>query len=189
MVNHWVPNDSIETLTDRVHVSAVAAIRQVTFADLQRDTCFATTVVCLRRERYITAGGCATWTAPLGDWLLHASVALMEPIPVLESPLVFYRVRPASQSHEDATIAWSTLGILLALRLSGEEPDRRAAGGIYRHMVDVGAHDGFPVGQTLALAVLGGAGTRELAGLTKAAVKSRFARARPNVSPPSANLP
>jgi len=172
MVTYWVPDDRIETLA-QFATEPILSRRLVTFEDFQQDPCMTSTTICFRRELYAMSGGCATWSPPLGDWILHAMVAAMTPVVVVEDPLVFYRVRASSQSHEDARLAQGALAILLALRY-GDKPDKRPAGAIYRHMVGVGARNGFSVSKTLAFALLGGSSGAQTARLIKAAAGRRL---------------
>lgn len=171
MVDHWAPDDRLDTLT-ALTGKLTGSQRVFRFEDFQQDTCMVTTTACFRRELYAVAGGNATWSPSLGDWVTNATVAALSPIVIIEDPLVFYRIRASSQSHCDEKLAWGALAILLGLRY-GREPDQRAAGSIYRHMIHVGAHSGFRARDVLALALLGDIGLRETAAQLKASLRRR----------------
>jgi len=178
MVEHWVPEATIAALTERVGetdgpTKERAARREVTFADLQVDTCYVTTQVCFRRESYALAGGCAAWCDRADDWVLNGAASLLAPIVHLDVPLVFYRIRADSESHNQAESALPLLVAALALRFGGRQPDTRPAGELYVHLVRAGARDGWALSRTVALGVLGGLTPRELASVAKARLRSR----------------
>ena len=169
LVDHWVADDRLETLAT-LSLTHGGTVRRLRFEDFQQATCMLTTTACFRRDLYAYAGGNATWSPTLGDWAANATVALLSPIVVVQDAPVFYRVRAASQSHRDEALAWGAFAILLGLRYGcGRDP--RPAGLIYRHMLGIGARNGFTAREVLGLALLGGVGSRETAAQMKAILK------------------
>jgi hypothetical protein len=174
MVKWWVPDDRIETLVERVGNLDTGDVREVTFADLQQDTMFVTTLVCMRRETYAIAGGCAPWCFRADDYILNAGALLIDPIPRIEAPFAFYRVRPTSQSHHDRETALPLIAACLALRFGGRIPDTRPAGAFYRHLAGVDARNGAPLSRTLALAALGKLGPKDVKILVKSQMRGKL---------------
>jgi len=172
MVNHWLTADDPNLLFENAGDVTSGAQRTITLADLQQDPCFVTTQVCFRRASYALAGGFAPWAWRSDDWILHAVTASIEPIVCLSAPLVFYRIRPSSESHNDSELALPVLATILALRFGGNSSDDRPAGDIFRHLIAVQAREGAPLIRTLAFGVLGDVGPRGLASLVKSRLRS-----------------
>ena len=164
----------VETLVERVGDLDTGEVREVTFADLQQDTMFVTTLVCMRRETYALAGGCAPWCFRADDYILNAGALLIDPIPRIEAPFAFYRVRPTSQSHHDRETALPLIAACLALRFGGRIPDTRPAGAFYRHLAGVDARNGAPLSRTLAFAALGGLRPKDVKILVKSHVRGKL---------------
>ena len=119
------------------------------------------------------AGGHPPWCDRADDWILNAVASAAAPMLYLDSPLVFYRIRGAGQSHDDAQSALTLLAVMLALRFGPREIDRRPAGLMYRHLLGVEARNGAPLSRTLAFAVLGQLTPRQMASLCKATIQRR----------------
>jgi len=177
MVDAWVTgNDPLGELVPLVDAESrtnepPTDVVDVTFADLQIDTCFATTQIVFRRDEYITSGGCATWCHRADDWVLNGSVASVRSIPKLRKPRVFYRVRASSQSHHQSQSALALLTASTALRLGGKTVDRRPAEGIYRHLVlELLRRGELRLG--LGFGLLGDFPTRDLARMTASAERT-----------------
>lgn len=164
MVNQWVPDDQVETLEQRVPAGVSSRYRELTFEDFQQGGGLPTTTVCFQRDLLTSVGGYPSWNNATGDWLLHAGIAAISPILVIDEPLVFYRVRPSSQSDNEARLARGALTVLLALRF-GDRADRRPVGIVYHHMVRIGAASDFSLAETLGFALLGRFGLKEIVGL------------------------
>jgi hypothetical protein len=106
--------------------------------------------------------------------LLNAGALLIHPIPRIEAPLAFYRVRPTSQSHDDRETALPLIAACLALRFGGRVPDSRPAGAFYRHLAGVDARNGAPLSRTLAFAALGNLGPQAIKVLVKSHLRGRL---------------
>jgi glycosyltransferase involved in cell wall biosynthesis len=172
MVNHWVPNDDIDLLVDLAGDVESRETRDIGFADLQRDTCFVTTQVCFRRDSYAMAGGCSPLFLRTDDWALNAACATMMAIVYLETPLVFYRIRATSQSHDQLASALPLLACLLAMRF-GRDLDSRPTGPLYHHLVRTLAQNRAPFALTLGFALLGQLNVGTIGRLVEAGLRCR----------------
>lgn len=154
MVNYWVQRADVAELVDLAGDVHAAPVRYVEAADFRSATVFATTQLIMRRDEFTTAGGFAAWCHRADDWVLNGTIATAGRIPVWSAPLVFYRVRAASQSHALAESYLPLLTANLALRLGGAQPDPNPAGAIYRHLTFSVARDGGSLRRALGFAML-----------------------------------
>lgn len=171
MVDHWVSDDELGTLVSLVP-SCEGGYRELRFEDFQQDTGVPTATICFSRDLFGLIGGYPTWNNATGDWLLHSAAAVLAPILVIRESMVFYRIRPASESDDDSRLAQGALTAILALRL-GDLPDDRPVGPIYHHLVRSGAAAGLSLPEVLGFALLGRFGIAETAGLMKTMINSR----------------
>lgn len=183
MVDVWVADDRLDTLT-LLSNGGRRGLKDVTVADLQRHTCFPTSSIAFRSDAFRMAGGYPLWNNALGDWVFHAAVASLRPILVIDEPLVFYRVRPHSQSHDPEPLARGGLAVMLALRL-GEHPDERPASIVYAHMVRTGARSGFSLTEVAGFICLGRLGLRESLSILKEWALHRGPARRRSPVPPT----
>lgn len=170
MVSHWVETDDVATLVELVPATPASTTpREVTLSDLQQDIMFATTTVCYRREAWALAGGCAVWNHLADDYVLNVSIATLGRILALPEPHVFYRVRPASLSHDAGELTVPFLIANLAARYGGSTRDDRPAGHLYRHLLrELSTRPtSLALSDVLGLALLGHTGPRQIASIVR----------------------
>jgi len=174
MVTNWVEGaDVVAELTPTVGHLENPPTRVATLADFQQDTVFSTTQLVVERSEYLIAGGCAPWCHRADDWVLCGVLAARGSVPIVNLPLIFYRIRSGSQSHALAESHLPLLMANLALRFGGPTPDVRASAPLYRHLVTNQARASGATGRALGLALLGGGfSLREYIGILKAGRRS-----------------
>ena len=156
MVDFWTSAaDVVGDLVDRIG-TLDGGHRFVTIEDMRRETMFATTQLLVRRDEYFAAGGCAPWCHRADDWILNGCIAMQEPIPVLEAPLVFYRVQTSSQSHDLSESYLPLMMANLALRLGSADPTLTPSDGLLPHLIRNYARDGGGIRRAVGFALVDG---------------------------------